>query len=369
MKDSCFLAAKEVLYRQNVRAAVPLDLLTGAFKELLFEEGNDAARDVLLSSFLTTQMLLGPNEEKVVALLKVAFSLDKYDPLILPKIKIPGNKPLIASAGSGKKGVKTINISTPAAIIAAAAGVRVLKLGSFATSSVTGSADLMGLLGIPMQLTAQDIERAVLRSGFAFCGIEGIVPRFDRLYGGRFFAPHILSFALAALLSKVAYDKILFGLAHPDIEISLKTLREFNIENAIVVTSSDDDIHYLDEIGVYGTTKLIGMQNGAIGRTLYFQPTDMLGLPHYKAADLKSFDADGNARAALNVLNGKGTGAHEDIVCINAANLIYLAGQAEDLCEGFSMAKHTVKSGKAIQKLEEYCVVAGGDLSKIKAYC
>ena len=368
MSTSTFLTVKEVLYRQNVKAPVTLELLTSAFRELLFEEGDEFTRDVLLSSFLSTQIILEPTLEKVVALLKVAFSLDHYDPLTLPKITLPQGKKLIASAGSGKKGVKTINISTPAAMIAATAGVYVLKLGSHATSSVTGSADFMSMIGVPVGISAQEIENVVLKSGFAFCGVEGVVPKFDAKYGGRFFAPHILSFGLAGLLSKVGYDKILFGLAHPDIELSLKTLREFNIEDGIVVTSSDDGIHYLDEIGVHGMTKLVGMQRGAIGRTLNFQPTDILGLPKYKADDLRPGSAQNNIRAVFNVLQGSGSPAHEDVICVNAANLIYLADLAKDLSEGFKIAKDTLRSGKVIQKLEDYCILTNGDMSKFRSY-
>jgi anthranilate phosphoribosyltransferase len=351
----------EVFYRLNVGAEVKTEALARAFADIL-SHTNAKTRDVLLGAFLTSTMVKGPRVKDVVTLLKTAFMLDGYSPAAAAAIKVQGGKSLVGAVGSGKKGVKTMNVSTPSAIIAASAGVYVAKSGSSATSSLTGSADLMREMGVAIDIPPEEMIMVLQQTGFCFFSIENTIPKFDKTYGGRFHAPHILSFGLPALVSPVKFDILLFGLAHPDIELSIRVLKEFGIENATVVSCTNDEIHFLDEMGIFGTTKLVAMQNGRIGRTRYFLPTEELGLPIYTPKDIaQGKTKEANVAYVVNVLRGAGAIAHEDIICVNAANILYLGGQAENLRDGYYQAKKAVMNGTALDKLVEVIEMTRGD--------
>jgi anthranilate phosphoribosyltransferase len=201
-----------------------------------------------------------------------------------------------------------------------------------------------------------------VRTGFGFFAIENLIPKFDQAYGGRFYAPHTLSFGLAPLVSPVKFDHLLYGLAHPDVELSLKVLREFDVENAMVVSSTHDNIHFLDEMGIYGVTRLIGMKQGMIGRLIQFDPTETLNLPRYTPKHIaQGKTKELNIRCSIKALRGIGEPAHEDIICINAGNLLYLANLVEDLREGYSNAKKALKHHWPLEKLEEFIQATNGN--------
>ena len=358
----------EVLYRLNVHAEVDPDLLRCALVEVL-EDPDTQLRDTLLGSVLTGMIAKGPTHQQIVALLQAAFSIDNFSSNNAIKIELPKGKLLIGAAGSGKKGIKTINISTPSALVAASLGAYIAKPGSSSTSSITGSADFIREVGANIDLNTLEMGGIVQKTGFGFFLIENLIPKFDRLYGGRFYTPHTLSFGLAALLCPVKLDNLLYGLAHPDVELSLKVLREFGIENAMVVSCTHDGIHFLDEMGVYGMTRLIGMRQGMIGKLKCFYPTDILKLPKYAPKNItQGKTKSANIKYAINTLCGQGTAAHEDIICINAGNLLYLSQLAENLQDGYYQAKRAIKNKQVIEKLEEFIDATGGTKGLLHKY-
>lgn len=357
----------EVLYGLNVGSEIELDLLKRAFYDIL-TNGN-RARDTQLGALLTGLMAKKPTVDEVVALLEVAFSLDGFNPYERRKIELPGDEKLISAIGSGKKGHKTMNISTPALLIAAAAGVYSAKPVSSSTSSLTGSADFLREVGVNLDISPTEMEEVIKRTGFgAFC-IENLIPRFDSVYGGKFFAPHALSFGLAALVSPIQFDNLIYGLAHPDVETSIQVLQRFGVKNAMVASTTHDGFHYLDEMGVYGSTTLVGLRDGVIGSTIHFRPTEELGLPRYEPKDVgEARTLEGNIQFCVDILRGTGEEPREDIVCMNAGSILYLAERAEDLKEGFHLAKRIVKTGDVIGKLREVVTHSGGDEQLLQRY-
>lgn len=358
----------EVLYRINVRGPVPLDLLQSAFAAIL-NETVPPSRDVLLGALLVGLMARGPSPTEVAALLRVAFALDGHVPEEVSRLQLPSGARLVGAVGSGKKGVKTINISTPSAIVAVSAGAFVAKPGSSSTSSLVGSADFMAAVGMNPRADLETTNRVLQRTGFGFYVVEKLIPRFDAAYGGKFFAPSVLSFGLAALLCPVKVDTLLFGLAHPDVECALKVLRECRVDDAFVVSTTHDDVHFVDEMGIYGLTKVIGMRGGMIGAVRQIDPTALLGIPRYLPADIaQAPSARENIARAVRVLAGRGDPAHEDIISINAGNLLYLAGLAEDLAEGYSIAKGAIRARRPMEKLLEVVEATDGDVSALRSY-
>ena len=358
---------KEVLYRINVKKHIPIEMTKKAFEEILNIK-QESLRTLFMGSFLTSYMARTPSVDEIVGLLEVAFSIDGYNPFDREKISIENEK-VITIVGSGKKGVKTINISTASALLAASMGVYVVKPGSMSTSSLTGSADFIEELGAKTSLTKQQSLEILKKCRFTFFKIENIIPKFDRLYNGNFYVPHTLSFGLAGLLCPVKTDVLLYGLAHPDVELSLDVLNRFGVENAMVNCSTDDGIHFIDEMGVYGYSKLIGSKKGIKGRLIKFNPVKQLKLKKYTSKDISQKETvEDNIRMVINVLRGKGDEAHENIVCINAANLLFLSDKAKDLKDGFNKAKEYIKTGNAINTLINFIKLTGGDLTIINKF-
>lgn len=358
--------AKELLYRLNVNSNYDLQLLKDAFYEILNIEENNT-RNIMLGSILTAVMTKEPSVDEVVTLLNTSFSIDGYDPMKREKIVMPNNEKVITIVGSGKKGIKTINISTASAILAASMGAFVVKPGSCSTSSITGSADFMELVGANKNLSLDDSKVILKQCGFAFFKIEDVIPKFDKIYGGNFYVPHVLSFGLAALVCPIETDILLYGLAHPNVELSLNVLKEYGIKQAMVISSTDDDIHFIDEMGIFGNTRLIGTQDGKNnGELLIFNPLQELNLPKYSSSDIKQGNNKiENVKYILEVLNGTGRKSHEDIICINCSNILYLSGIVKDLNEGYILSKEAVKTGQGLKKLIEYVELTGGNKNNI----
>lgn len=358
----------EVFYRLNVKSEITTSHLKSAFRDILCDV-DLSVRDVLLGAFLTSIMVKGAKLDEVVELLITAFELDNYSPMKSIELKTSSSRRLVGIAGSGKKGIKTINISTPSAILAASLGAFVAKSGSFSTSSITGSADFMHSVGVNINSSVEAMIDVLKITGLGFFSIENLIPKFDSAYGKKFYALNVLSFGLAALVSPVKFDTILFGLAHPDIEFSVKVLREFGMTNARVVSCTHDGIHFLDEVGIYGETRVIEMQNGYIGRVHNCSLIEKLKLPKYKPKHIAQGKTKKiNVKYTVDALRGTGQIAHEDVICVNAANILYLSNVTEDLIEGYYQSKKAIKQGLAIDKLLEVIEKSNGDKKLLEKF-
>ncbi len=361
-------AVSEVLYRLNVQSKIDLKLLEDAFDSVL-SNSKQSIRDIRLGAILTGIMARGPTTEEIVTLLKSVFKLDRFNPKKRYKIKIPKGEILVGAIGSGKKGVKTMNISTPALLTAASAGAFTVKVASSSTNSLTGSADFLREVGINLNLSVKEMEKIITKTRFGVFTIESLLPKFDSIYAKKFYAPHALSFGLAALASPIKYDTFLYGLAHPNIDLSIDVLKKFGITNVMVASTTNDKIHYLDEMGVYGLTKIKGIQDNKIGYTKTFNPLTELKLPKYKPKDIcEGKNKKENIKLAIDVLRGKGEKAREDVICINAGTILYLAKKAKNLKEGYMISKKAVKEGLPFKKLLEVIKETNGDGKKIKRY-
>ena len=358
----------EVLYRLNVQSKVDLKRLEEAFDSVL-SNSKQSIRDIQLGAILTGIMARGPTKDEIVALLNSVFKLDKFNPRKRYKIKIPKGEILVGAIGSGKKGTKTMNISTPALLTAASVGAFTAKVASCSTSSLTGSADFLREVGVNLNHSIKEIEKIIIKTRFGAFTIENLLPKFDSVYAKKFYAPHALSFGLAALASPIKYDNFLYGLAHPNIDLAINVLKKFGIKDVMVASTTNDGIHYLDEMGIYGITKIKGIQSGKVGHTKEFNPIIELGISRYKPQDIcEGRNKKDNIKLVIDVLRGKGEKAREDVICINAGTILYLAKKAKDLKEGYIISKRAIKEGLPFKKLLEVIKESSGDERKIKRY-
>lgn len=298
-------------------------------------------RDVVLGSLMTAAMARGPVADDIEALLRAALAVDGREPA---EVITGGGRPVLMLAGSGKKGVRTLNVSTPAALVAAAAEARVIKVGSAATSSAMGSRDLVRALGIRENRTAEGVRADLDACGFAFVAIEPEIPILDELYGGRFHAPNPFSFGLAPLASPVRGDITLFGLSHPRVDVAARVLSRFGMDDVDVLTTRLPTGRYLDEIGPAGEVRWCRVRNGEVG-PVGAEPADhpTTTVPHgvlpVPEGPQEAIERTGE------LLAGRGLDSHRAIVALNAAHLLVLGGIAASFQQGRDMADDILRSG------------------------
>lgn len=319
-------------------------------------------RSTFLGIILNGIMSKRPDVDEVVGLLKATLTLDNLDWENIRQIEIAGEI-VIGLAGSGKKGIKSNNISTCASFVAAAAGAFIIKPCSRSTSSLTGSADFVEKLGIKLKIDSEKTEQILKTTGLGFFSIESQIQKFDSLYGGKFHAPHALSFALAALVLPIKPNLMFFGLSHPAVSTSVKVLDKFGYKNSFVVASTDNGLHYIDEVAVFGTTYVCGNRNGKVGEVNCIQIANELDLPRYSREDIKPGEnIEENILLGLKVLQGIGDLAREDMVCVNSGTILYLGRKVKNLNDGYLLSKNIIKEGKAMEKVRQLIIETGGDM-------
>lgn len=358
------IAIRESLYRVNLGLQLESDLLKSALLELL--DSDVRGRDSMLGGLLHGLMARGPNIDEVCCLIDTILSIDKPS-IYNIQAAIPKGERLVSAVGSGKKGLKTFNISTPALLVASSAGAYSFKPVSSSTSSRSGSADFLTIAGSNLNLSEDDLISTLSRVKFGALRIENSLPRFDAMYGGKFHTPHILSFGLPVLATSIRPDGILFGLAHPDASLAAQVLQRYRFKDAMVVSSTPDGIHFMDEFVPFGQNYVCTIKNGILTKNIGFRPSMELSLPNYTADDIsESETAEDNVATGIRALAGKGTSAQIDTICLNAGNILYLAGKAESYIEGFYIAKTHVETGKSIDKLREFIEATGGHFKFIE---
>ncbi|MGV8169195.1 MAG: anthranilate phosphoribosyltransferase [Candidatus Nanoarchaeia archaeon] len=358
---------KETLYRLSLGLDIPPSILKPAFLSLFTEEYK--GRDAQLGALLVGLMSKKPTIDEVCCIIDAALTVDGFQGIKKQEIDLPPEEFLISSIGSGKKGLKTFNISTTSLLVASSLGTYTYKPVSHSTSSLTGSADFLIEIGANLDIETSKMIDIVKKTRFGAFSIENLIPQFDRIYGKKFYAPHILSFGLPALVTPIKTDNILYGLAHPNIDLSVKILQKYGFSNALIISSSEDQIHYVDEALPFGKTNIIGIKKGHIGPKICLELGTELNLHTYTSNDIaEGKTIQENISYGINVLSGKGSPAHEDIVCLNAGNILYLANKAENYAEGYHLAKQAIKTGKPLEKLIEFVEETGGTLDKINQY-
>ncbi|MGO8819512.1 MAG: anthranilate phosphoribosyltransferase [Terriglobia bacterium] len=259
---------------------------------------------------------------------------------------ISHQEPLLDTCGTGGDGQGTFNVSTAAALIAAAVGVRVAKHGNRSISSRCGSADVLEHLGVAMDLPLERIPRCLEEVGMVFL----LAPRLHLAM------KHVMN-ARRALKTKSVFN-LLGPLTNPlaatiqlvgvfdaaRTEMMAETLRAVGTQSAYVVAGSDG----IDEITITGPTRLSAITANGV-KTREVQPEDF-GLPRASLEQLRGGDTATNARLLLSVLEGERS-PYRDVVLANAAAALTLAGKAQNFMEGTKRAAEAIDSGAARAKL------------------
>lgn len=254
---------------------------------------------------------------------------------------------LCDTCGTGGDGQGTFNISTLAAIVAAACDVRVCKHGNRAASSRCGSADVLEALGLNLNATPAQIVRSIEGVGFGFCFAPNFHPAMKAVAPVRKALGIRTIFNLAGPLANPAKQLTfqLVGVSEKRlIEPMAYALQRLGIRHGLVVHSADG----LDEVTTSGETFAMEIPSG---KTLHLLPIDF-GLSRSTLDPLRGGDVAANAEIARNVLSGKATPARRDVVALNAGCVIYTANQAPTIGEGVKKAFDALESGRARIVLE-----------------
>lgn len=255
---------------------------------------------------------------------------------------------LVDTCGTGGDGRGTFNISTVAAIVAAAAGAKVAKHGNRAVSSSCGSADVLAELGVNIDLQAEAMARVLKQVGISFLFAPKLHPAMGAVAAVRRELGVRTIFNVLGPLTNPAFARrqVLGVYSDELVEVVADVLVALGAIHAMVVHSRDG----MDEISVSAKTHVAEVQEGVV-RSYEVSPDDF-GVGTHDASSLAGGDIRTNAQIAREILSGR-PGAGQDVVAANAGAALYVAGEARSLREGASMARAAIVDGRATAKLQE----------------
>jgi len=254
---------------------------------------------------------------------------------------------IIDTCGTGGDVRGTFNISTAAAIIVAAAGVRVVKHGNRSATSKAGSADVLEKLGVKLELTADQLRKCLDSAGicFAFARYHHPAMKFVGAARTSLGIPTIFNL-LGPLTNPARARHQLLGVFRPELTERLATvLRELGSARAWVVHAEDG----LDELSTLGPTRVSELRNGEV-RTWMLNPGDV-GLPYARLSDLRINNVEEAADALRRILTGE-KGPMRDIAALNAAAALVVGEHQPDLRSALSAACQAIDSGRGKATLD-----------------
>ena len=322
-------------------------------KELSVKDFMQSLMSGVLSDDIIESYVLALNEKGVTAenIFDAATVMRQFS----KQVVIHDKTHLVDTCGTGGDGIQTFNVSTLSAIVAASAGVKVAKHGGRSVSSKCGSADVLEVLGVNVNLTADKVASLVNEIGIAFMFAPNFHPAM------RYAAPvrkklgiRTIFNVLGPLANPALATRQVLGVYDKSLTQTMaEVLSKLGSEHVMVVHGEDG----MDEISISSPTTVTELKNKTI-TTYTIQPTDF-GLD---VADLKTIQVE-NAEASkammLDVLNGS-QGPHRNITILNAGAAIYISGISSTLKEGIEKAASVIDQGLALKKLEALKVASHG---------
>jgi anthranilate phosphoribosyltransferase len=250
--------------------------------------------------------------------------------------------------GTGGDGHGTFNVSTGAAIVAAGAGLKVAKHGNRSVSSLSGASDVLQALGVKLDGGPEVSARAVEEAGVGFLWAPMHHPAMKAWAGARAeLGIRTLFNLLGPICNPARVRHHVLGVFAPEWVLPIaEALRSLGSERAWVVHGHDG----LDELSTTGSSMVAALADGKI--TTFEVTPEEAGLPRVSLADLKGGDGAHNAAALRALLTGA-PGPYRDIVLLNSAAALIVAGKASSLKEGVALAADAIQSGRAAAALDK----------------
>jgi anthranilate phosphoribosyltransferase len=318
------------------RREVPGPLLEAAFAEIMDGRASPIASAALLVALRTKGETVGEIVAAARAVRARAHSLPCPDPRA------------VDTCGTGGDGAQSFNVSTTAAFVVAGAGVPVAKHGNRAASSRSGSIDVLEALGVRVELPVEAAAKLLVEVGIAPFFARVAHPAMRALASVReALGMRTLMNCLGPLLNPVGVRRQLVGVyAASLVETLASALAQLGTTRALVVHGGDG----LDEITTTTHTDAALLDGGRV-TALRIEP-GALGIARASLEDLRGGDAAENAAIVRAVLAGE-PGPRRDIVLLNAAAALWVAGAAQGLAEGLALARRSLEQGAAREKLDQ----------------
>jgi anthranilate phosphoribosyltransferase len=297
------------------------------------------ATDAQIAAFIVALRMRGETPEEITGAATVMREKATH---VIPND--PSN--VVDTCGTGGDNAGTFNISTAAAFIAAGAGAVVAKHGNRSVSSKCGSADVLESLGVNISADAVTMKECLDTIGICFLFASSLHKAMKYAIGPRKeIGIRSIFNILGPLTNPSLASAQLLGVFSPDLtETMAQVLKNMGTKKAYIVHGLDK----LDEISICADTRVSELSNGTV-RTYVIKPEDF-GITRALRQDILGGSVQENAEIIKNILAGK-KGPHRDIVLINAAHAIAAAGIAENPREAFALARNSIDSGAALEKL------------------
>ncbi len=255
---------------------------------------------------------------------------------------------VVDTCGTGGDRRGTFNISTAAALVAAAGGVPVAKHGNRSVSSRSGSADVLAALGVDIEAPPEVVGRALDEVGIAFLFAPLLHPAMREVMPvRRTLAVRTVFNVLGPLTNPAGARRQVMGVYAAELVAPIgRVLAELGSEHAMVVHGADG----LDEITTTGPSRIAEVRDGEVA--VYEVVPERFGIGRAELAELAGGEPEENARAMERVLGGEG-GALGDVVALNAGAAMFVGGVVGSFEEGVEAAQGVLAEGRAMGKLEE----------------
>jgi anthranilate phosphoribosyltransferase len=265
---------------------------------------------------------------------------------------VRSDEPLLDTCGTGGDRAGTFNISTVSALVAAAAGVRVAKHGNRAASSHCGSADLLEALGVKIDLGPEEVERCLTDAGIAFMFAPVFHPAAAHAGPVRreLRVPTVFNF-LGPLTNPARPSAQVIGVSDPAMLPLIADVIARRGIRAKVFRGEDG----LDELTTTGLSEVYEVAGGEVRETSLDPAT--LGFKRAKKEDLTGGDVERNRAIAEEILSGA-EGPHRDVVLLNAAAGLHVAGRVDAMADGVEVAAKAIDSGDARRVLDRWVEVS-----------
>jgi anthranilate phosphoribosyltransferase len=312
------------------------DQMQTAIRSMLTGDVSDEAMGQLL-------LALRAKIESVSELVGAALAMRKAMTPIQSK-----RRDLLDTCGTGGDGAKTFNISTAAAIVAAAAGANVAKHGNRKITSATGSADVLAELGIKVDAPRAVVERCLDVTGICFCFAPMLHPAMKHVAQVRrsLGVPTLFNY-LGPLCNPAGAEYQLLGVGRADLQEKLaESLAQLKVKSALVVRGLDG----MDEITLSAPTQIFHVKEGTVSQSEWSYKD--FGLSPISLHELKVETPSESAEMIRRILAGQ-RGAPRDMVLANAAAGVWLVGLENDLPSAVARCAAAIESGKARETLDE----------------
>jgi anthranilate phosphoribosyltransferase len=327
--------------------------------ELFCEVLRGDQSDLQQGAFLAALVAKGETPQEIAGAWQAIVEVDT----VAASVDLSG--PLVENSGTGMDELKTFNVSSAAALIAAAQGVRIARHGARALTSKCGAVDILEAVGVDVECDAATVKRSIEQTGIG-------------IFNGM--SPAVHPGGLGRILSQIRFGSTLniaASLANPArpthgvrgvyadrlVGPVGEVMAEIGYQRALVVHGFDaEQQRGMDELSVLGPSRVVEIGAGGRRDVSTVEPEDV-GLRRSRHEDIAPLeDLRDESRRFVRVLAGRGHGACVDAACYNAAAVLYVAGVVDDLAVGVERSRATVENGAALARLRQWVAVqSAGD--------